>query len=322
MPTIFNKPEETERGALYRHITSLYDLALAPIPDDPMLEGWKREQAIMRALVGGEVLPTTKHNLFCRSESLPLNFDERQRIKDAQNVLEELCPKYTDAFSEYDRNDLSRWIEDIKARRKKQRQERFDLFRVAHVTEVQDHLFFALELAHKFSTDPDVKKRIEDGTRTIREQWEKETNAAERVQGYAEIAERSGRVCNAYVKLLNDLYAMPDAPAKTTEDMPSGATPDTSPAASIEQNRIPNRLVEIIVKAIKTTPVTVSGFTGKAQTELGALTTITTASKENTEEILKNQPQTMKAAKEWGAAQSQQTRAKAANKAANKAQQA
>jgi len=212
----------TEREALYHCITTMWEYALSPLPDDPTLEARKRDQAVMRALVSGEVLPTTKHQLFNRTEKLPLNTDERQRIKDAQTVLESLCPKYTDAFSEYDRDGLTKWIGEVEAYRAEQIQERRDVARLAHITEVQDHLFFALELVHRLSPDPAIRKRIEDETRAIRDQWNQRAAAPDKKRGYAGMADRAQATCDAYVKLLNELYEMKPAVSQ----------------ASIEQNRV------------------------------------------------------------------------------------
>jgi hypothetical protein len=229
--------EETERDKLYQRIGQMYDYALAPLPDDPTLDAWRRERAIMRALAQGEVLPTTKHQLFCRSDEPWPSAEkqaERKKIANAQSVLEKLCPKYTDAFNEHDRDNLSKWIAEAEEWHERQREERRDIFRVAHISEVQDHLFAALELAHKFARDPKVRKRIEDGTRAIKEQWEKDANADGQEQSYVRIAERGARVCDAYLMLINELYSMNGA----MPDAQPGADPNNAPPASIEQNRL------------------------------------------------------------------------------------
>jgi len=247
------------------YIRYLWDTALAPLPDDPFLAARKRDQAIMRALVNGEVLPTTKHHLFSRAEKHPLNMDERRTIKEAQTVLEELCPKYTDAFREYDQEDLTRQIKEMEDTRTAQIEERREIARLAHRTEVQDHLFFALTMIHKFCPDPKIKKQIEDGTRQIKELWE-ERYANKNAANYAEVADRTDETCQGYVKLLNDLYGMDYTPAA---DKPNEPKPDEQGGArSIEQNRITNEDLMQMLVAMSQNGVPTSGFKGDAQTDI------------------------------------------------------
>lgn len=174
--------EQQQKKDRLANITYLRDKGNEPLPDDPMLDGWKRERTIMRALLRGEVLPTKNH---CMSG-----------VADYEKLLSE-------------------WIEEAESHRRVEAKKRADSARLAHLLEVRDHLFIALELIHKYHPNPYAKKRIESETARIKSEhmaWENtiskvaRRNMYCRGEYYAALADRTAKICKAYATLLNEFY--------------------------------------------------------------------------------------------------------------------
>ena len=218
-----DEAEQQQKKDRLANITYLRDKGNEPLPDDPMLDGWKRERTIMRALLRGEVLPTKNH---CMSG-----------VADYEKLLNE-------------------WIEEAETRRRVEAKKRADSARLAHLLEVRDHLFIALEFIHKYHPNPYAKQRIERETARIKSEhmaWENtiskvaRRNMYCRGEYYAALADRTAEICREYTTLLNEFYREDPALIKNRIET---VTMDFEGEAKEK--------LDVILSAIKSTQTTVT----------------------------------------------------------------